>query len=387
MLLRARVHSFTDDGPAAEPRWIDNPVALAAELEACAAADVLAIDTESNGMYAYYERVCLLQISRPGADLLVDALAVDLGPVAAILEDRRIIKVLHAADNDIAVLGREFGFGFSNVFDTMLAARVLLWPAAGLGAILERCFGHRTDKRWQKFDWSQRPLPRGAVAYASGDTRFLPELRERQLADLAESGKLELFDHACERMTQRRTAGRVFVDDGWRRLPEARNLPSDGQAVLHALWGLREDLARRLNRAPYRVLGNEVLVALARTRPASVRELAAMRGVGGPISRPPLATQVLDTIARAAQLEPPAPVLATRPDSAFVSRLDTLRAWRKRASTALGIDPDVLIAKDILNRLAEDPPRDLDGLRGEGLLDEFESSRYGEAILAALSTR
>lgn len=388
MLLRSGVHS-SDDGPgvaprAAAPRWIADSSTLAAELEACAAADVLAIDSESNGMYAYYERVCLLQISRPDADLLVDALAVDLGPVAAVLADPRIVKVLHAADNDIAVLGREFGIGIVNVFDTMLAARMLGWPAAGLGDVLERSFGHRADKRWQKSDWSQRPLPAAALAYAADDTRFLPALRTRQLAELAAVGKLELFEHACARMSRRPPTGRPFVGDGWRRLPESRNLPAAGRAVLHALWGLREDIARRLDRAPYRVLGNDVLVALARTRPGSVRGLAAMRGVGGPIARPPFATRIVATIARAAELEPPAGQPAPRSPADVSARFDALRAWRKRASAELGVDPDVLVGKDVLARLAERRPTELAALAGDDLLDAFEHARYGAAILAVL---
>ncbi len=148
----------------AGPSWvlIDQPDALAQMVEALRARRTIAVDTESNSFYAYHRRVCLIQISVPGTDYIVDPLAgMDLSPLGEIFADSRIQKVFHAAEQDIAGLWEDFRFQVTNLFDTMRAARLLGWPRAGLADLLWEHFGVRTDKRYQRYNWGQRPsLPR-----------------------------------------------------------------------------------------------------------------------------------------------------------------------------------------------------------------------------------
>ncbi|MBC8069107.1 MAG: ribonuclease D, partial [Deltaproteobacteria bacterium] len=242
--------------------WVDDEPALAQLLQRIAGQPALALDTESNSMHAYHERVCLVQLSVPGHDAIVDPLAVDPRRLGPVLADPGVVKVMHAADNDILVLRRGFDLRLRGVYDTMLGARALGWPRVGLGEILAERFGQRSDKRWQKHDWAQRPVPAEALAYARGDTHWLLELRELQLAELAELDRLDDVLHACVRLERLVPRAREFDTEGWARIDGARELPPAGRAVLRALFLLRERLAAALDRAPYRVLGNAVLLEL-----------------------------------------------------------------------------------------------------------------------------
>ena len=149
--------------------------------------NILAVDTESNSLFAYREQVCLIQFSTPEADYLVDPLTLsDLSPLGPIFADTRIQKVFHAAEYDLLCLKRDFGFNFNNLFDTMLAARILGRKEVGLGSILEEEFDLQVDKRHQRANWGQRPLPGYLLDYARQDTHFLIPVRDMLEGQLKE---------------------------------------------------------------------------------------------------------------------------------------------------------------------------------------------------------
>jgi ribonuclease D len=364
---------------------VDGPASLRELCARLADAPVAAVDTESNGMHAYRERVCLIQISLPDADFVIDPLAVDPAPLGDWLGDPTRVKVLHAADNDVRVLGRDFGLRFANVFDTMLAARALAWPQKGLGDILAAHFGCKTDKRWQKHDWSTRPLRSDALEYARNDTRHLAALRELQLGELETAGVLEEIEHACLRMTELTMRPRIFDPSGWAGIDGAKQLDDVGRSVLAALYVWREQLAESMDRAPYRVLGESVLLELAKTRPTNRREVAATRGVGGPVANRH-AQSLLDCIARAqASAPPPWPTPPPRQEKALRARIDALRDWRRKHAATRKLEPDIILSKDAMTRIAEADPADRDALVACGTLDAWETERYADAILSALA--
>ena len=190
---------------------------LARMVERLSREPRVAVDTESNSLYAYREQVCLIQFSVPGADYLVDPLAVEnltrLGPLFA---DGGMEKVFHAAEYDVVCLKRDFNFEFNNLFDTMVAARILGREEVGLGALLEHEFGVKLDKRFQRANWGERPLKGELLAYARLDTHYLLELRDRLYPKLMERGLWALAEEDFRRMgamvrwragSGRRTAG------------------------------------------------------------------------------------------------------------------------------------------------------------------------------------
>ena len=179
--------------PAVPPSHL---IASQAELDrwmaGIARATLLAVDTEAASFHRYRDRVYLLQLSTREATVVVDPLAVeDLGDFGAMLADRSVEVVFHDADYDLRLLGREFGFVATNLFDTRIAAQLLNEPGIGLAALLEKYLGVKLDKRFQRADWSGRPLSPGMLEYAASDTHYLPTLRDILESRLAEMGRLE----------------------------------------------------------------------------------------------------------------------------------------------------------------------------------------------------
>lgn len=252
--------------------------ALAALAERLRAEPVIAVDTESNSFHVYRERVCLLQISTPAEDFIVDPLSVDVGPLGSVLCDGRE-TVLHGADYDVRCLKREYGWSLPRLFDTMAAARRLGRPGLGLSALVEGHFGVRLSKANQRSDWGKRPLTREQIAYAALDTHFLLPLRDLLARELSERGTLEDARREFERIAAVEPREKVFDPEGWRRLKGARELDLAGRQVLRALWLAREERARAEDRPPFKVLAEHTMVELARRRPEGAAELARVPGV------------------------------------------------------------------------------------------------------------
>ena len=166
-----------------EPKWIDDTESLVRELQRLG-SDGFSVDTEADSMHHFQEKVCLIQISNPGVDLLIDPLAeIDLEMLGALLADPTSRKILHGADYDVRMLQRDFSFEIRGLYDTMIAARLAGESAFGLAALLDKYIGVKLDKQFQRADWSIRPLSGPMLQYASSDTHYLEELRQSSTAN------------------------------------------------------------------------------------------------------------------------------------------------------------------------------------------------------------
>lgn len=257
---------------------VADPAALEALVERLRAEPVVAFDTESNSFHVYRERICLLQVSTRSADYIVDPLAIDVAPLGRVLCDGREV-VLHGADYDIRCLKREWGWTLPRLFDTMAAARRLGRPGLGLSALVESHFGVRLSKSSQRSDWARRPLTPEQVAYAALDTHFLLPLHDLLSSELDSRGSMVEARKEFDRIASVSPREKVFDPEGWRRLQGARELDPAGREVLRALWLAREAQARRVDRPPFKVLGEPAMIELARRRPRTDAELEAVPGV------------------------------------------------------------------------------------------------------------
>jgi ribonuclease D len=264
--------------PKLTPGLVADPAALETLLEALRPEPAIALDTESNSFHAYKEKVCLIQLSVPGRDWIVDPLAVDVGPLGGVLCDGRL-TVLHGADYDVRCLKRDFGWALPNLFDTMIAARRLGTVGLGLSALVEGRFGVRLSKAHQRSDWGRRPLSAEQLAYAALDTHYLLALRDALAAELEAKGQTEAARQEFTRIAASRPHERVFDPEGWRKLKGARQLDPPGQRILRALWISREARAEALGRPPFKVLGEPTMVDIARRRPDGVEALSRIPGV------------------------------------------------------------------------------------------------------------
>lgn len=264
--------------PRLQPAFVTTPAALEELAATLRDQPRVAVDTESNSFHAYRERVCLIQLSVPGRDWIVDPLATDVGPLGAVLCDGRE-TVLHGADYDVRCLKRDFGWALPNLFDTMVAARRLGVVGLGLSALVEARIGVRLSKAHQRSDWGRRPLSAEQLAYAALDTHYLLQLRDVLGTELEARGLTATAREEFTRIAAAKPHERVFDPEGWRRLKGARALDAVGQKVLRALWIAREARAEALGRPPFKVLGEMAMLEIARRRPADVEALGRITGV------------------------------------------------------------------------------------------------------------
>ena len=372
----------------ASPALITDQPALEAMLRRVQGRPCLALDTEANSMYAYTERVCLIQISLPGADYLIDPLSqsIDVSALRGVFADASVEKVFHACEYDVISLRRDYGFTFAHLFDTMWAARILGWPHVGLADILQERFGVRLDKRWQRFNWGQRPLPPEALAYARLDTHYLIRLRELQMRELRRMDRLEEAQEVFADLAQAEAAPREDDNgDGFWRVKGVYDLKPPARAVLRELCLYRDGEARRIDRPPFKVVGDTALIEIARRGPTHIDQLRGVPGMSeGQIARH--GAHLVHAVARGQKAPPPRPPARRSIDRAVLDRYERLREWRKTAAAQRGVDADVVISNAALMALARKRPRSEDDLDGVDGLGPWRRRTYGKAILEVLNS-
>lgn len=357
---------------------------LAQRLSGC---NIIALDTESNSLYAYRDRVCLIQVSIPRGDYLVDPLALtDLSSLGEILADPAIEKVLHDAKYDVMGLRRDFGFTLSNIFDTMVASRILGWRRYGLASILKERFDVTLDKRWQRANWARRPLPPEQLRYACLDSHYLLALRDEQHRELVARGRYEEAREAFDRQTQARWTKGGFDPGGFWKIKGVRDLSGRGLAALKELYAFRDGEARKRDCPPFKVIPNAVLLALSSARPGGWEELSRLEALT-PRLRRRYGRRLLEVLDRAkAQSVPARPSRRKgRPDEEAAARFEALKAWRRAEAERRGVEPDVVIPNEDLWRVAGEFPHDLPDLRASGALGPWALDHYGEEIVAVLA--
>lgn len=259
---------------------IQNPADLLKLVKKLSTARHIAIDTEANSFYAYFERICLIQISTAEDDYILDPLQLeDLQPLGEILNNPDIEKVFHAAVNDVLGLKRDFRFAFRNLFDTAEAAKLLGYTQLGLAKLIQEHFGVILNKKWQRHNWGKRPLEEEQLDYARMDTHYLIDLRHRLAEDLKAR---ELWDAAREsfaRASEQEAQAKTFRPESFIQINGARTLDPKGKRILKALYLYREHEARRRNRAPFRVLSNDTLLRIAHQRPKDLKDFSKIKGM------------------------------------------------------------------------------------------------------------
>ena len=355
-----------------------------------AAEPRIALDTESNGFHAYVEQVCLVQIATPRADYAIDVLAVGLGPLLPLLGDAGREIVMHAAENDVTALKREWGLSFGRIFDTHAAAKVLGIPRVGLSDLLLDQLGVHLTEDQQRSDWGRRPLTAEQTEYAFADVQHLLALRDRLARQLEERGLLPEAEAEFARLVTREARPRQFDPDGWQKMKAARTLDGPGRGVLREMYLLRDRRARELNRPPFKVLSDLLLAEVARRQPRSEEEVLRVPGAQSGVLRR-LAPQILEAVRAGQSGAPPAPRGGQSapwkrgaPDREVEERYQKLRAWRKARADARQVEVQVIAPNAVLMAIARTAPRTIEELsRVEGM-DSFRVQQYGAEMLAAL---
>lgn len=370
--------------PFPPAHYIDHDREFSRLVAALASEPLIAVDTESNSLYAYRERVCLVQISTRSADYIVDPLRVAnlhlLGPVLA---DPAVEKVFHAAEYDLMCLKRDYGFEVNNLFDTMVAARICGHKAIGLDKMLAQYVGVQMDKSHQRDDWGQRPLPDESLLYAQMDTHYLPLLRDQLHSELAKMHALDEARETFEEYSRVSPNGQTFDPEGYWRIGAAVDLNRRQMAILRELYLLRERLAEERDLPPFKVFTDRALVEVARAAPFSVEQLRGLHGMTSSQVRR-YGWQLVQAVERGRRKPPPHPPSHRNVDPLVAERFSALRAWRKTRAEARGVESDVILSRDALWTLAQRAPSHLDELREINGLGPWRIGVYGQEILNVL---
>ena len=365
------------------PVWVDKPTTFNQMLGDLTAQPRLAVDTESNSLHAYREQVCLIQFTTPHRDYVVDPLALhDMSALGPIFGNPDIEKIFHAAEYDLICLRRDFGFQFSNLFDTMHAARVMGYPFVGLDNLLAEKFQFEMDKRHQKADWAVRPLSPAQLDYARLDTHFLFDLRDVLEAELKEKDRLQFaledFARACKvDISKEKSNG-----TSWRRFSLRKDVSPRELTVLSELCTSRDRIAERMNRPVFKVISDAILLDIARNLPEKDVDLA---GLGLSSKQIHLwGSEILEAVKRGAVAPLVEREQVKRPSDKTLKRLEKLKNWRKKVAQDLGVESDIVLPKIYLNSLAENPPKSLHEL--ETIMRESPTrfKKYGEQIYRLL---
>ena len=366
------------------------------ELEAVAkelmTEEVVAFDTEADSFYHYFDKVCLVQVATHKKCWLIDPLALggpkNLAPLAPVFSSRKVRVLFHAAEYDIYVLKRDCDFEFRNLFDTMVSAQLLGYPAIGLAALVEKHFGVSLPKDEQRSDWSRRPLTEKQLSYAASDVLYLIQLADKLEKELNKAGRLDWAKADFETLCGRRWPDREFDELGYLRIKGARSLDPIELAVLRELFLFRDERAREIDRPPFKVLGNRTLLEISRAQTADLDSLSEIKGISDLI----LKRQGKDLVAAVKKgirrPHGPIPKLETtvrrRMDRRTEKRLSALKDWRGPRADNLKLDPGVLCPNAALEAIAWAAPSKAKDLKDLPELKKWFVSEFAGEIVEVL---
>jgi ribonuclease D len=355
---------------------------------------VIAVDTEADSFYHYFDKTCLVQVGTKKNAYLIDTLAFD-GPdpmavLAPIFASPDIQVIFHAAEYDIYVLKRDYGYTFANVYDTMISAQLLGYKAIGLAALIERHFGVKVPKDEQRSDWSRCPLTEKQLTYAAGDVIYLARLTKKVRQELKSAGRFSWAEEEFETLCQRKWPDRKFDKQGYLKIKGARTIDPKSLSVLKELFLMRDARAREIDRPPFKVLGNRTLLEIADSKPSKARQLKDIKGITDLLVRR-MGDEILAAVDRGRSVEHPPIPKATgngrrRMDRKTERRVNDLKKWRAKRSQELVLDPGVLCPNAALEAIAWKSPKKGSDLEGVPELKGWFVREFGDEVSDSLNS-
>ncbi|HEY8832207.1 MAG TPA: ribonuclease D [Gemmatimonadaceae bacterium] len=369
--------------------YLDKPEQVDRFLNEISAVKELALDTEGASFHRFLDRIYLMQLSTRERSAILDPLPIGApAGLGELLQNKSVEVVFHDADYDLRLLHQDYGWHVTNIFDTRIASQLLGIKSFGLAALLEQFFDVKLDKKHQRADWSMRPLTPDMLEYAAQDTRYLLQLKDHMKGELTRRGRLHWAEEEFARIEGTRWEAEESME-GFLRLKGARDLSRQELAVLREVAKWRDTVAAQLDRATFRVMGNEVLFELARRAPKSVSELSAIKGMPkGMIERG--GADIVAAVRRGTEV--PEAELPKFPrgqrwnkDRDFDERVARLKAVRDSAATRLDLDPGVLCSRERLENIARSGAKSVEDLAAVPDLRRWQIEEMGAGFTAALS--
>ncbi|MEM7536403.1 MAG: HRDC domain-containing protein [Chloroflexota bacterium] len=374
---------------------------------------IIALDTESDSLFRYYPKVCLIQLSAYAlnqdalaqvdpanirdyiTDYLVDPLklpniAENMSALGMLMADPDIEVIIHSAENDIYTLQKDFHFTFKNIFDTQLAARILGWKRVGLAAMLQNHFGVESDKSMQLADWGERPLTHKHISYAGMDTHYLLPLRDLLIQALRRERCWAEMQDACDMLETLDYHTRPVNERSVWQMKQVGRVPLARMGFVESLWLWREETAQQLDMPPFKIMRDNIILSIVERNPNNMIQLKRIKGIQRE-HKTLLADHgatLLKAIRQGRTRTPPKLPLAkssNMPDPPTQRRFDMLRKWRTQRAKSRGVDPEIVFSNAILMRIAHRIPQSIAELQTISGVSEWKANHYGDEILIVLA--
>ncbi|MEA3436669.1 MAG: HRDC domain-containing protein [Thermodesulfobacteriota bacterium] len=350
----------------------------------------IAVDLEADSMYHFKEKVCLIQMATHDINVVIDPLKIhDLSPLKPLFENRSIKKIFHGADYDVRSLYRDFKININNLFDTQLACMFLGVSKTGLEAAVKKWFKVSLDKKYQRKDWSKRPLSGDMITYAAKDALYLLPLAEILEEKLKTLGRLSWVNEECRYLSKVRHASANHYPL-YLKFNGAGRLDSRSLAVLEALLQYRKKIAKKEDRPLFKILGNNSLMKLTTTKPCNLSLVGKTKALS-PRQIRMHGDAVINIINNTLKVPggslPVYPRKKASPLPPQVpKRIKAIKAWRDTIANKMKIDPSLLFNKALLTAIALQNPKDKKSLETIKGMKNWQKNEFGESIISILET-
>ncbi len=348
----------------------------------------LAMDIEADSLHHYREKVCLLQLSNRTETWLIDPFAIsDISPLSRLLAEPERLMVFHGGDYDIRSLHRDFRINVNRMFDTMVAAQFTGATEVGLAALLRLNFGIELDKRFQKADWSKRPIKPEMANYAANDTTNLLRLADVLRKRLAEFNRTSWVEEECALISNNRVQSKSDMPL-YMHCKGAGRLTSRQLAILEELLQFREQQASVMDRPVFKVIQTESLMILAQKQLQNIQELHGVSGLTARLINQ-YGTKLVEAVRRGMNLPdtdlPSYLRHKTESNPGTKARLGRLKQWREGYSRQIGLATGIIAPNWLLERIAENNPADMEGLSSLQGIRQWQLNLWGKELLILLA--
>jgi len=346
--------------------------------------EMIGVDTESNSLFEYEERICLIQFSSDKIDYLVDSIVLqDLSSLNDLFANSSIQKIFHAAEYDLMCLKRDYSFIFNNIFDTMIASRILGLRSYGLSYLLEKYFDVSVDKKYQRANWGKRPLSKEMLMYAQLDTHFLIELRNILSRELIDQDKMDLANEDFMRIADVDAFVNNKNNDHYWRIIKGNLLTPQQESVLIELYYLRENLAKQLNRPPFKVFSNQLIIDIAKKLPSNLNDLKNINHFSPKLNQK-YGEKIINAVKEGYGKSGNKRKYKPKPNPNYLRKYDALKRWRKVKGSELSVDSDIILPKEHLEQLAHITTCNLENVQSAMENIPYRFNKFGSEILSVI---
>lgn len=363
---------------------VENSEQLLKMISDLSQSELIGVDTESNSLFEYEERICLIQFSTNKIDYLVDTIVLqDLSPLNELFSNSKIQKIFHAAEYDLMCLKRDYSFDFRNIFDTMIASRILGFKAYGLSSLLEEYFNVSVDKKYQRANWGKRPLSDEMLMYAQLDTHFLIDLRNILSRKLIDQDKIEIANEDFKRISDVDAFVNNKNNDHYWRIIKGNSLSSQQESVLIELYYLRENLAKQLNRPPFKVFSNQMIIDIAKKLPNDLNDLKKIDHFSQKLFQK-YGEKIINAVKSGYGKNCDKRTYKPKPNPNYLRKYDALKDWRKTKGSELSVDSDIILPKEHLELLAHLKTCNLENVKSVMENIPYRFNKFGLEILSVI---